>query len=181
MAEAGKYRLRPVEVDVLRYTGDNLSAVKAFIGGDYGSITLGSETEAVFFGSRFAARGDYLVKDADGVVQAYSPDRFAELYEPQQDQPEVAIEQGLPCEMCEERKPDVESVPTGDGDTTELCLRCRLIAREGELDELRALLSAPTRKPFEDEGFAPDTTMDDLHRPARYRQQSSTGKEDCER
>lgn len=89
---AGRFRKKSVEVEAVQWTGENLGEIRSFIG--LQTISRGKLTGALFYGHQFAAEGDWLVREPDGAVEAYSPEKFEATYEPaQQDQPALSLGQ----------------------------------------------------------------------------------------
>jgi len=82
-----KYRKKPVVVEALQWTGDNLDDVKEFLTSDglydseyldYVGDSLGINT---LEGTMFAKVGDYIIKGVKGEFYPCKPDIFNETYE----------------------------------------------------------------------------------------------------
>lgn len=86
-----KYRKKPVVIDAIQWTGDNLRECMDFLGGDYQGHDLGHPTERDWFapvvyvktleGSLSATKWDYLIKGIKGEHYPCKPDVFKETYE----------------------------------------------------------------------------------------------------
>lgn len=77
----GKYRKKPVVIEAIVWTGDNLKDVltfsdKAYIDAD--NYTLKIET---LEGTHVATRGDYIIKGVKGEFYPCKPDIFKRTYE----------------------------------------------------------------------------------------------------
>ena len=76
-----KYRKRPVVIEAVQWTGENLSEIlqfskDAFI--DQDNFTL---KVATLEGTMVASRGDYIVKAVDGEFYPCKPDIFEKTYD----------------------------------------------------------------------------------------------------
>ena len=76
-----KYRKRPVVIEAVQWTGENLSEIlqfskDAFI--DQDNFTL---KVATLEGTMVASRGDYIVKGVDGEFYPCKPDIFEKTYD----------------------------------------------------------------------------------------------------
>ena len=87
MGTVNTYKHRPLKVEVIQWTGDNVEEVLTFLVGtphiaakNYRtvlSITL-TTRDGTYLPVR---KDDFIVKSSDNEVHAYSPRRFNELYE----------------------------------------------------------------------------------------------------
>jgi hypothetical protein len=76
-----KYRKKPVEIDAIRFTGDNHAEVAAFTGTpDYG--TRGQFLIATLEGTMEARAGDWVIRGVKGEFYPCKPDIFEATYEP---------------------------------------------------------------------------------------------------
>jgi hypothetical protein len=90
-----KFRKKPVVIDAVQWTGDNLDAVMAFCAGDatyelmakgnselvIGTLEDGDAMEA----RHVASRGDWIIKGVKGEFYPCKPDIFAATYDPADD------------------------------------------------------------------------------------------------
>jgi hypothetical protein len=84
-----KFRKKPIAIDAIKWTGDNLKECVDFLGGDYGGH---SAARCLNGWSRIAVRtlegpltaslGDYLICGVAGEHYPCKPDIFAATYEP---------------------------------------------------------------------------------------------------
>lgn len=78
-----RYRAKPVEMEAIRWTGDNFEEVKAFADeGRAYMITLGGLRIETSEGHVSAPVGHYICKDAKGGVYPCDPEIFEAKYEP---------------------------------------------------------------------------------------------------
>ena len=86
-----KFRKRPVEIEAVRYTGDNADDVKAFIGhatveqkalpGPGRGMTEGIVIRTLE-GDMKASVGDWIIRGVQGEFYPCKPDIFEATYEP---------------------------------------------------------------------------------------------------
>ena len=89
-----KYRKKPVEVEAIRWTGDNLDGIKAFVGGSLeywyddtawevqkGPVTIGMIIKTLE-GNHYVSIGDYNIRGAAGEYYPCKRDIFEKTYEP---------------------------------------------------------------------------------------------------
>ena len=77
-----KYRRRPIEVEAVRWTGDNFDEVAEFVNGE--AIYQDAESNWVVatpHGAVLADLGDWIVKDVRGQFYPCVDEVFAETYE----------------------------------------------------------------------------------------------------
>lgn len=87
----GRYRKKPVEVEAIQYTGDNLSAVTAFVGeGDFAPIHPDDQVDGDYDAELYVAAngawvpiepGEWILRDQRGCYPCKA-DIFAATYEP---------------------------------------------------------------------------------------------------
>jgi len=87
-----KYRKKPVEVEAVRYTGDNLDEVKQFMGAqakaEQGLLPGPGRGmhEGVYIytleGTMTASVGDWIIRGVQGELYPCRPDIFEDTYEP---------------------------------------------------------------------------------------------------
>lgn len=87
-----KYRKKPVTVDAVRYTGDNLAEVEQFLGREAKAeeATLSGPGRGLHDGIRIhtlegtltASVGDWVVQGTRGEFYPVKPDPFADTFEP---------------------------------------------------------------------------------------------------
>ena len=100
--EPKKYRKRPVEVEVLQWTGNNFSDMRRFTGW-YAEVFASPEGSCLLVrtmeGNYVAKPGDYIIRGVQGEFYPCKADVFTETYE------EVDISicavTGQPCCMCQ--------------------------------------------------------------------------------
>ena len=72
-----KYKKKPIPLEVMQFTGDNLAEVLKFIAGDQKTITI-----PTIEGMMTAQKGDYIIKGIRGECYPCKEDIFLETYEP---------------------------------------------------------------------------------------------------
>lgn len=76
-----KYRKKPVEIEAVEWTGDNIDEIDGFSGQkwnvDHPFITIPTPE-----GNMNARVGDYIIKGVNGEFYPCKPDIFAKTYEP---------------------------------------------------------------------------------------------------
>ena len=84
-ARPRKYRVKPAEVEAIRYwPGENCESVHAFIGAEHDADTCYAGAELVIFtdrGSETVKPGDWIVRDSSGDVHRCLDSTFAATYE----------------------------------------------------------------------------------------------------
>ena len=82
-----KYIKKPVEIEAIQWTGDNLEEIYAFVGVENISFNLKSideETEELYIntleGSMHASVNDFIIKGVKGEFYPCKPDIFFETY-----------------------------------------------------------------------------------------------------
>jgi len=83
-----RYRKKPVEIEALQWTGDNLQECIDFLGDSYGGHradrTPGGKSEITVLtleGRHIASRGDYIVRGVQGEHYPVKPDIFERTYD----------------------------------------------------------------------------------------------------
>jgi hypothetical protein len=81
-----RYRKRPVEVEAIRWDGNNQGEIAAMFGGVIESIApMGRSGEHLVIrtleGDMTAQRGDWIIKGVRGEAYPCKPDIFADTYE----------------------------------------------------------------------------------------------------
>lgn len=87
-----KYRKKPVVIEALQWTGDNVKEMRAFLGGAVADIvTVFSPVSSAdslpdfliktLEGDMLASRGDYIIKGVNGEFYPCKPDIFVKTYE----------------------------------------------------------------------------------------------------
>lgn len=78
-----KYRKKPVVIEAVQYTGDNIKDVEDFINND---DILDYDSTGVYIhtleGTMLANKGDYIIKGVDGEFYPCKPEIFEKTYEP---------------------------------------------------------------------------------------------------
>ncbi len=88
-----KYRKKPVVIDAVQWTGDNLDTVLAFCAGDatYELMAKGNSELVICTledgdaaeAKHVASRGDWIIRGVKGEFYPCKPDIFAATYEPE--------------------------------------------------------------------------------------------------
>ena len=76
-----KYRKKPVEVEAVRWDGNNHKEVIDFAENKIWFDELGNIWIATLEGDMVAKKGDYIIKGVQGEFYPCKPDIFAETYE----------------------------------------------------------------------------------------------------
>lgn len=80
-----KVRKKPVEVEAMRWTGDNLEEIKEFAGAFEWNIEKKGSTNSLLIhtleGSMSAEKGDYIIKGVEGETYPVKPEIFNKTYE----------------------------------------------------------------------------------------------------
>jgi len=74
-----KYRKKPVEIDAIKWTGENLDEIKAFMG--YYEYAKGELIIHTLEGKMKASRGDFIIKGVNGEFYPCKPDIFEKTYD----------------------------------------------------------------------------------------------------
>ena len=84
-----RFRKKPVEIDAIRWTGQNYSEVCAFVGQEVETIERKKVllVIATLEGTMLASPGDWIVRGAPGEFCVYKPDIFDATYEPVTEKP----------------------------------------------------------------------------------------------
>jgi hypothetical protein len=81
-----KYRKKPVVIDAVQFTSENMPEVTAFIGGENGGKFIarppGGLGIQTLEGTMWATPGDWIIKGVKGEFYPCKPDIFAATYEP---------------------------------------------------------------------------------------------------
>ena len=80
----GRYRKKPVVIEAVRWTGENLDAVNGLCQ-IYGSITKSVDSRAIIptlEGTMLADVGDMIIRGVKGEVYPCKPDIFDATYDP---------------------------------------------------------------------------------------------------
>lgn len=77
-----RYRKRPVEVEALQWTGDNISDICKFIGKSVGEVLVeGCIYISTLEGKMAASKQDFIIKGVNGEFYPCKPDIFEKTYE----------------------------------------------------------------------------------------------------
>lgn len=83
-----RYRKKPVVIEAVQWTGENLSECKLFLGDwylhHYAERRLGGRNEIIIItleGRHIASVGDYLIRGVRGEHYSCKPDIFEQTYE----------------------------------------------------------------------------------------------------
>lgn len=77
-----KYRKRPVEIDALQWTGNNISEICKFMKKDVAHLLVSGQLYIEKLeGAHHASAGDYIIKGVNGEFYPCKPDIFAKTYE----------------------------------------------------------------------------------------------------
>ncbi|MFB4472159.1 hypothetical protein ACDI16_04280 [Oceanobacillus caeni] len=77
-----KYRKKPVEIDAIQWTGDNVKEVSNFISGTHSILPFaGIVFIETLEGKMEANVGDYIIKGVKGEFYPCKPDIFKQTYE----------------------------------------------------------------------------------------------------
>jgi len=81
-----KFRKKPVEIEAIQWTGDNMEAISQFVGEDL--VPMEDEHEAqtkigivTLEGVMTASIGDWIIKGVNGEFYPCKPDIFQKTYE----------------------------------------------------------------------------------------------------
>ena len=76
-----RFRKKPVEIDALLWTGDNVAELTAFLNGK-GKFEWGGIRIATLEGIMTASVGDWIIRGVKGEFYPCKPDIFVATYEP---------------------------------------------------------------------------------------------------
>lgn len=77
-----KYVKKPIEIEAVQWTGDNIVEVKKFAEGHIGTYSHSSRIAvSTTEGRSFAYPGDYIIKGINGKFYPCEPDIFEKTYE----------------------------------------------------------------------------------------------------
>lgn len=76
-----KYRKKPVEVEAIRWTGDNLTEVFAFCPKAYYEQMSQMLVVKTLEGKMYVNEGDYIIKDVEDQIYPCKPSVFRATYE----------------------------------------------------------------------------------------------------
>lgn len=76
-----KYRKKPVEVEAIRWTGDNLKEVFAFCSKAYYEQMSQMLVVKTLEGKMYVNEGDYIIKGVEGQIYPCKPSVFRATYE----------------------------------------------------------------------------------------------------
>lgn len=78
-----EYRKKPVVINAVRWTGDNIDEVRALVGDNVVIENLdGSLTIPTLEGDMLARIGDWVIRGVQGEIYPCKHDIFVETYEP---------------------------------------------------------------------------------------------------
>lgn len=78
----GKFRKKPVVIEAIQWTGENLSEILNFVGptANHGDVT--GLTIRTLEGDHHASEGDFIIKGVQGEFYPCKPEIFEATYEP---------------------------------------------------------------------------------------------------
>lgn len=80
-----KYRKKPIDVDAIQWTGENIDEMCLFLGSNNLTIERSPTKNHLSFwtsqGMALAKKGDYIIKEIDGEFYPCKKDIFAKTYE----------------------------------------------------------------------------------------------------
>lgn len=78
-----KYRKKPVIIEAVQWTGENVKEIATFMGVESVPYDLNTRNLSIVTleGIMEAAKGDYIIKGVQGEFYPCKPDIFAETYE----------------------------------------------------------------------------------------------------
>ena len=77
-----KWRTKPVVIEALEYTGDNINEIKEFVdAGILVEVSRGVYSIRTFQGNSMINKGDYIIKGYRGEFYPCNPDTFHTKYE----------------------------------------------------------------------------------------------------
>lgn len=76
-----KYRKKPVVIEAVQWTGENLDEIKEFCGEFFNYAHLGSLSIFTLEGRHIASVRDYIIKGVAGEIYPCKPDIFEKTYE----------------------------------------------------------------------------------------------------
>lgn len=100
-----KYRKKPVVIDAIQWTGENLGQCKIFLGANFAGVLtekrINGERDLFVHtleGKMMASKGDYLIRGIQGEHYPCKPDIFAATYEAVT--PPEPEEYAYKCSVC---------------------------------------------------------------------------------
>lgn len=82
MAEVKRYRKKPVEIEAIRYDGDNYVEIKRFVGYDVSRFGRDGHLQIhTLEGNMAVSPGDYVIRGVKGEHYPCKPDIFEATYE----------------------------------------------------------------------------------------------------
>lgn len=77
------YRKKPVVIEAIQWTGENIKEISDFMGVSHISYELPSNKLSIITleGTMIAKKGDFIIKGVEGEVYPCKPDIFAKTYE----------------------------------------------------------------------------------------------------
>lgn len=79
-----KYRKKPIEIEAVQYTQDNVEEIKDFVGKALTFCRYANDTK-IFIdtleGKMMLTKGDYIIKGVNGEFYPCKPDIFEKTYE----------------------------------------------------------------------------------------------------
>ena len=76
-----KYRKKPVEVEAVQFTGDNVNEILQFALGSYPAVEESVVLIPNIHGTMFVSNGDYVIQENNGDYTVCKPDIFEDAYE----------------------------------------------------------------------------------------------------
>ena len=78
-----KFRKKPVEVEAVRFTGENLAEIAEFVGEmpPTGMLAASVYEIRTLEGNMFASPGDWIIRGVQGEFYPCKPDIFEQTYE----------------------------------------------------------------------------------------------------
>lgn len=80
-----KYRKKPIDVDAIQWTGENIDEMCLFLGSNNLTTERSPTKNHLYFwtsqGMALAKKGDYIIKEIDGEFYPCKKDLFAKTYE----------------------------------------------------------------------------------------------------
>ena len=77
-----KFRKKPVVIDAMQLTIQNIDEIEQFVGGDFGKNASGETVIATLEGAMICSIGDWIIKGVKGEFYPCKPDIFEATYEP---------------------------------------------------------------------------------------------------
>lgn len=76
-----RWRKRPIDVEAVQWTGDNLDVIRRFVGGDLAWTARDEVGIRTLEGELRASKGDWIIRGVHGEFYPCKPDVFADTYE----------------------------------------------------------------------------------------------------